>query len=53
MSDKDFLSWVYDRLCNKHEENPNLDYMRKMKAIIDKMDDIENTPVTFKPFGAR
>jgi hypothetical protein len=27
------LKWIYDRLINVHKENPNYDYMRKLKAI--------------------
>lgn len=29
------LEWIYDRLIHKHGENPNCDYMHKLKNIID------------------
>ena len=31
------LRWMYERLIGVHEENPNYDYMHKMKLIIDKL----------------
>lgn len=31
--DSEFLSWIYDRLVEVHGENPNVDYMRKLKSI--------------------
>ena len=34
MKNKDFLKWIYDRMVNIHNENPNLDYMHKFKYII-------------------
>lgn len=38
MSDKDFLTWIYERLEHVHGENPRVDYMRRLRMII------ENTP---------
>ena len=38
MKDKDFLIWLHKRLEKVHNENPNVDYMHKLKAII------RNTP---------
>jgi len=34
MNDKDFLIWLHKRLENVHNENPNYDYMHKLRAII-------------------
>lgn len=28
-----FLRWIHDRLQNVHQENPGLDYMRKLRQI--------------------
>ena len=39
MSDKQFLRWIYDRLTNKHKEDVFLDYMQRLKAIVDRMPD--------------
>lgn len=36
MSDYEFLQWIYDRLQHTHGENPNVDYMLKLKSIIGK-----------------
>ena len=33
MKDKDFLEWIYSRLKNVHGENPNVDYMHKLRAV--------------------
>ena len=37
MTDKEFLSWIYDRMIYKHGENKNVDYMLKFRSIIDSM----------------
>jgi hypothetical protein len=29
------LEWIYDRIVNVHNENPNYDYMLKFKSIIE------------------
>ena len=34
MSDKDFLQWIHDRLVEKHGENPNYNYMHRLRKII-------------------
>ena len=34
--DKHHLKWIYNRLINVHDEDPNYDYMLKFKEIIDK-----------------
>jgi len=35
MNDKEFLQWIWDRLKFQHGENPNVDYMRNFKRIIE------------------
>ncbi len=40
-SDWQFLSWVYDRLKFVYKEHPSLDYMRRFKEIIDRMEEEE------------
>lgn len=37
MSNKDHLNWIYLRLLNVHKEKENIDYMLRLKAIIDAM----------------
>lgn len=32
-TDRNHLEWIYDRLMNIHGENPDLDYMLKLKSI--------------------
>lgn len=34
MKDQEFLIWLHERLIEVHEENPNVDYMHKFRAII-------------------
>ena len=34
-TDKQFLSWIYDRLVFVYHENENYDYMHRFKKIID------------------
>lgn len=34
MNDKEFLQWIHDRLEHVHKENPLVDYMWKLRAII-------------------
>lgn len=34
---KQHLEWIYKRLLNVYEENPNYDYMLKFKEIIDNL----------------
>ena len=34
MNDAEFLQWIYSRLQNVHEENPNVDYMIRLRGII-------------------
>lgn len=38
MNDKEFLKWIYDRIHLHYDENPNVDYMHKLRNIIDSTD---------------
>lgn len=48
-SDKKHLEWIYGRLQYVHGEDPNVDYMRRFKQIIDKINDepCDNEPFCF------
>ncbi len=35
MTDTEFLNWIYERLVHVHGESPNVDYMHRLKRIID------------------
>jgi len=35
MSDKEFLEWIYNRLVFVHGESVNVDYMIRLKKIIE------------------
>jgi len=37
-SDIDHLRWSYNRMKHTHKENPNYDYMIRLKSIIDKLE---------------
>lgn len=41
-SDWQFLTWIYERLVFVYKENPSLDYMRRLKRIVDRMEEKEN-----------
>lgn len=30
------INWIYNRLTSVHKENPNFEYMKRFKEIIDK-----------------
>lgn len=32
-TDAELLEWIYDRMVNVHDENPNCDYMLKFKLF--------------------
>lgn len=36
--DAEHLSWMYARLLTVHGENPNYDYMNRMKQILIKLE---------------
>ena len=38
MKDKQFLKWIHARLVD-HGENPNFDYMHKLRVIIESIDE--------------
>jgi hypothetical protein len=44
MKDREFLIWIHERLRYVHGENPIVDYMHKLRAIIKKMDPDKETP---------
>lgn len=46
MRDQPFLAWLHARLENIHRENPNVDYMHKLRAIILATDPQKETPNT-------
>lgn len=43
MKDKQFLMWLHERLEHKHEENPLVDYMHKLRAIIAATPDFQDS----------
>ena len=44
MKDRDFLIWIHERLEHVHGENPLVDYMHKLRAIIYATDEDQLTP---------
>ena len=44
MKDRDFLLWIHARLIERHNENPNVDYMNKLKCIAESIDPDNETP---------
>ncbi len=44
MKDKEFLQWIHDRLQQVHDENENVDYMHKLRAVIEATDPDQLTP---------
>lgn len=34
MKDREFLCWLHARLVNVYKENPTMDYIHKLRAII-------------------
>lgn len=41
MSDSKFLQFIYDRLKNVYNEDIFFDYMQRLKALIDKLEKLE------------
>jgi hypothetical protein len=35
MTDKEHLQWIHDRIVNVYEENENVDFLIKMREIIE------------------
>lgn len=46
MNDRNFLSWLHDRLEHVHGENPMTDYMGKLRSIIAALPEGQDTPNT-------
>lgn len=46
MNDRAFLTWLHDRLEHVHGENRQLDYMGKLRSIIDALPYEQDTPNT-------
>lgn len=44
MTDREFLMWIHERLERVHGENPLMDYMHKLRAIIYAMPASQETP---------
>jgi len=44
MSDRDFLIWIHCRLEHVHGENPENDYMHKLRAVIEGTDNKQRSP---------
>ena len=43
-TDREFLAWIHQRLVCIHGENPNYDYMYKLRAIIMATPSDQETP---------
>jgi hypothetical protein len=46
MEDRKFLTWLHERLEHVHGEDPDYDYMGKLRSIIAAMDPEQRTPNT-------
>ena len=44
MKDRAFLIWLHERLTRVHKENPHVDYMHKLRAIIKATKQTQETP---------
>ena len=44
MKDKEFLQWIHNRMAWVHGENPSVDYMHKLRAVIAATDESIETP---------
>jgi hypothetical protein len=44
MRDKDFLRWIHERLIHVHGENENVDYLMKLRSIVESTDAEKVTP---------
>jgi hypothetical protein len=44
MKDKYFLLWLHERLLKVHGESPYVDYMHKLRAIIQATPEDQETP---------
>lgn len=43
MNDKEFLTWIYQRMVYVYKENPLYDYMHRLRWIIDATPDTQVT----------
>lgn len=46
MKDKDFLEWLYARMESQYGESPHVDFMLKLKSIIEATPEDQFTPNT-------
>lgn len=44
MTDKQFLTWIHERLVHVYHEDNHMDYMWKLRAIIQATPDKQTTP---------
>jgi hypothetical protein len=44
MKDKNFLWWIHQRLVKVYGDDPNYDFMCKLRSIIDATDPNQETP---------
>jgi len=44
MNDREFLMWLHERLVDVHGDNPLMDYMHKLRAIISVIPKQQRTP---------
>ena len=44
MNDKEFLKWIHERLIEVHGENRNVDYMHKLRSVIESTPEGKITP---------
>ena len=43
-TDKEHLQWIHDRIVEVYGENENIDFLHRMRKIIDKQDTELNLP---------
>ena len=56
MKDRDFLKWIHERLKYVHKENPLVDYMHKLRAVISttpESQESQNTGNSFEEIDAK
>lgn len=51
MTDKEFLSWLTDRLVNVYGESENVDFVTKLRAIAHALPDAQATPNVSVKYG--
>ena len=50
MKDSEFLQFIHDRLMNVHGENELIDYMHRMRELIEKVKVLESAAKAIKQF---